>query len=100
MSDEPGAGGGLEAAVQRLDRAMAKLELRMSALLADAGDATTGLFEQDRAQLAADLDRARGREKELEAAGRQASQALGRAIAEIRHALGEDETARSLSEEA
>jgi len=100
MSDEPGTGGGLEAAVQRLDRAMAKLELRFSALLAGAGDATTGLFEQDRSQLAAELDAARGRERELEAAGLQASQALGRAITEIRAALGEDEAAQSMSEEA
>jgi hypothetical protein len=37
-----------------------------------------------------DLEAARAREKALEEAGEQASEALGRAIAEIRAALGDE----------
>jgi len=90
MSEEPGAGGALEAAIQRLDRAVAQLERRMGALVTQAQGSNGGLFEQDRANLAAELDAARGRERELEAAGQQASAALGRAIAGIRAALGDE----------
>ena len=50
----------------------------------------TGLFDQDRSRLAAELDAARARERALEEAGAQASQALGRAIEEIRAALGDE----------
>ena len=50
-----------------------------------------GMFEDDRAKLSAELDAARGRERELAQAGEQASQALGRAIAEIRAALANDQ---------
>jgi hypothetical protein len=91
MSEEPGAGGALDAAIQRLDRAVAQLERRMGALMIEAEGSNGGLFDQDRAKLAADLDAARGRERELEAAGQQASAALGRAIAGIRAALGDDD---------
>ena len=42
------------------------------------------------ARLALDLEAARAREKALEEAGEQASEALGRAIAEIRAALGDE----------
>jgi hypothetical protein len=75
MSDEPGAHGALDAAMQRLDRAVAQLERRIGGLLTRAGGG--------------DLDAARGRERDLEAAGQQASLALGRAIADIRAALGD-----------
>ena len=90
MTDESDGADALEASIQRLDRAAAQLELRIGALLTQADGANGGLFEQDRDQLAADLDAARGRERELEAAGHQASIALGRAIADIRSALGEE----------
>ena len=91
-STPPGATmGALEAALHRLDQAVAQLDLRIGALSAKAEGANGGLFDADRAQLAADLDAARGRERDLEAAGLQASAALGRAIADIRAALGEDE---------
>ena len=83
--------GAFEAAIQRLDQAVTQLDLRLTALAEKAEGANGGLFEEDRAQLAADLDASRGRERELEAAGLQASGALGRAIADIRAALGEDE---------
>ncbi|WP_304172201.1 DUF4164 family protein [Phenylobacterium aquaticum] len=74
----------LDQAVNRLDRAVALLEQRMAHGVRDGGD---GLFDADRARLAAELDQARAREKDLEAAGAEASAALGRAIAEIQAAL-------------
>jgi len=90
MTDGTGPTGALEAAIQRLDQAVAQLDLRLTTLAEKAEGANGGLFEEDRAQLAADLDASRGRERDLEAAGLQASVALGRAIADIRAALGED----------
>ena len=59
-------------------------------MLTQAVSENAGLFDQDRAKLAAELDAARGRERELEIAGAIASQALGRAIADIKAALGEE----------
>ena len=84
MNREPAGESALDQAVKRLDRAVGQLEQRM-ARAAPAGEA--GLFDQDRARLAGELDQARAREKELEAAGAEASAALGRAIAEIQAAL-------------
>lgn len=83
-------GSALDLAVRRLERAMAMLESRMSDKMAEAGAEAGGLFDQDRSRLAAELDAARARERALEEAGAQASQALGRAIEEIRAALGDD----------
>jgi hypothetical protein len=90
MSDEAQDGGGLDVAIHRLDRALGQLELRLDAMMTAASSQSTGLFEQDRAKLAAELDAARSRERELEIAGAIASQALGRAIADIKAALGEE----------
>jgi hypothetical protein len=90
MREMGDGGGGLDSAILRLERAVGQLELRMNGLLSEAQGASGGLFEQDRSKLAAELDAARSRERELEAAGALASQALGRAIADIRAALGED----------
>ena len=84
MNRESAGESALDQAVKRLDRAVGQLEQRM-ARAAPAGEA--GLFDQDRARLASELDQARAREKELEAAGAEASAALGRAIAEIQAAL-------------
>jgi ElaB/YqjD/DUF883 family membrane-anchored ribosome-binding protein len=77
----------LELAAKRLDRAVAMLEQRLAQKLKQAGAEAGGLFDQDRAKLAAELDQARARERELEEAGAEASAALGRAILEIRAAL-------------
>ncbi|MGH7022675.1 MAG: DUF4164 family protein [Caulobacteraceae bacterium] len=87
MKAEAGQGGRLEAAAQRLDRAVTMLEQRMSKRLAEAGAQAGDLFDQDRTKLAADLDVARGRERELEEAAAQASEALARAIAELKAQL-------------
>ena len=85
----PGEGSALELAAKRLERAVGLLEQKMAQRVAEAD--AGGLFDQDRARLAADLDAAKARERALEEAGEQASAALGRAIAEIRAALGEEE---------
>ena len=77
----------LELAAKRLDRAVAMLEQRLAQKVKQAGAEAGGLFDQDRAKLAAELDQARARERELEEAGAEASAALGRAIQEIRAAL-------------
>ncbi|HEV8162963.1 MAG TPA: DUF4164 family protein [Actinomycetota bacterium] len=79
----------LDLAARRLDSALHVLEQRLSQKLREAGDG--GLFDQDRAKLAAELDQAKARERELEEAGAQASAALGRAIQEIKAALADQE---------
>jgi hypothetical protein len=82
---ETGVDGPLDMAAKRLERALATLEGRMVGLQssADAG----GLFDHDRSKLAAELDAARARERELQAAGQEAALALDRAIAEVREVL-------------
>ena len=77
----------LEIAAKRLERAVFLLEQRLAERLKEAGAEAGGLFDQDRANLAAQLDEARARERALEEAGAEASAALGRAIGEIRQAL-------------
>ena len=70
------------AATKRLERAILDLEARLS-----RGGPGADLFEADRAELAAKLDAARAREKALEGLATEASDALGRAAAEVRAAL-------------
>jgi len=91
MTETVEESGTLDVAIHRLDRALGQLELRVAAMLSEAETTNAGLFDQDRAKLAAELDAARSRERELEVAGALASQALGRAIADIKAALGEEE---------
>jgi hypothetical protein len=83
-------GGPLDAAVKRLERATTMLQQRLANRVNEAGVVAGGAFDQDRANLAAELDAARARERELMAAGADASAALGRAIEDIRAALGQD----------
>lgn len=82
-----GGESALDLAARRLENALHVLEQRMGQRLKAASADVGGLFDQDRANLAAELDAARARERELEEAGAQASAALGRAIQEIRAAL-------------
>jgi hypothetical protein len=89
MTAEAG-GSALDLAAKRLDRAISMLEARMADRMAQASAEAGGLFDQDRAKLAAELDSARARERALEEAGAQASEALGRAIEEIRAVLGRE----------
>jgi hypothetical protein len=77
----------LELAARRLERAIMALEQRLGERVKAAGAAAGGLFDQDRAKLAAELDEARARERMLAEAGAEASAALGRAILEIKSAL-------------
>ena len=88
MMRDDGAESPLDAAARRLDLAMAKLESRMGGMMSSAKAEVGGLFDHDRAQLAAELDAARSRERELQAAGQEAAQALDRAIAEMKSVLG------------
>jgi hypothetical protein len=84
-----GGENALDLAGKRLERAVHILEQRLAERLKVAGAEAGGLFDQDRAKLAAELDQARARERELEEAGAEASAALGRAILEIRAALND-----------
>lgn len=77
----------LDLAARRLETALHVLEQRMGQRLKAASAEAGGLFDADRANLASELDASRARERELEEAGAQASEALGRAIREIRAAL-------------
>ena len=81
--------GAVELAARRLERALALFEQRLAQKIAEASAGAGAAFDQDRAQLAAALDDARARERELEEAGQAASAALSRAIAEIRATLGQ-----------
>jgi hypothetical protein len=87
MMRDAGADGALDSAIRRLERATAMLETRLTGLMSSAKAEVGGLFDQDRAKLASELDAARARERELQAAGQQAAQALDQAIAEVRSAL-------------
>jgi hypothetical protein len=95
MTQAQGADGAIELATRRLERAVALLEQRIgqrvAAAMAGAGTAS----DEDRARLATALDEARARERELEEAGAAASQALARAISEIRATLGETPAAEA-----
>ena len=82
MTDEPATDEALDAAARRLERALGQLEARLNRPSQSASGA-------DHARLTAELDAARARERDLAQAGEQASQALGRAIAEIRSALAQ-----------
>jgi hypothetical protein len=98
----PADGTALDLAVRRLERAVTQLEQRLAAKAVEAErapapvvlSAAPGLFDdEERTRLVADLAAAHEREKALEEAGEQASVALGRAIAEIRAALGDEAVA-------
>ena len=82
--------GAIELAARRLERAVALLEQRVAQRIAAASAGAGTASDEDRARLAAALDEARARERELEDAGAAASQALARAIAEIRARPGRD----------
>jgi hypothetical protein len=92
---EPVGESPLDQAVKRLDRAISQLEQRLT-----GGTGGGDLFDQGGAGLAADLEKARARERELEEAGAEASAALGRAIAEIKAALAGETAPAQETEEA
>lgn len=88
MAPEPGGESRIDRAIKRLDRAAASLEQRIGRRIAQAEAQSGSMVDVDRARLAAELDAAKSREKELEAAGAEASAALAEAIAQIKAALG------------
>jgi predicted nucleic acid-binding Zn-ribbon protein len=94
---EPASESPLDQAVKRLDRAISALEQRLAGSTGKAGD---GLFDHEAGKLAAELEKAKVRERELEEAGAEASAALGRAIAEIKAALAGDPADAPQTEEA
>lgn len=75
----------LDQAARRLDRALSLLEQGLSGR-AKGGDGE--LFDPARRSLAEELELSRERERALEAAGAEASRALGQAVAEIEAILG------------
>jgi hypothetical protein len=90
MSEEPSREQRIDRAVRRLDRAATLLGQRITRRIAEAEAQGGSLIDEDRARLAAELDAASSRERALEAAGAEASQALANAIAELQAAVGED----------
>lgn len=84
--------GALDASVKRLERALGALETRFDRRLKRIESmeaARGGEGQSDRAQLIAELDAARARERALESIAAEASAALGRAAEEVRAALAE-----------
>lgn len=84
-------GSALDAATKRLERALSALETRSDRRLKriEAMEAGRGGGDSDRAQLVAELEAARARERALESIAAEASAALGRAAEEVRAALSE-----------
>ena len=83
----------VDLAVLRLERAVSLLEARLGDVMGAAQSGSlgsSGLFDEDRSRLAAELDASRAREQDLAEAGRQASTALGKAIVGIKSALSEE----------
>jgi hypothetical protein len=97
LSREANGEGVLNEAMRRLDRALAELETNLGArdLPPEAER-----YLQERREMARDLEAARARERALEYAAAAASDALGRAAAEVRAALSEGETQDLDEEEA
>jgi hypothetical protein len=87
MSQDTPPENAVELAARRLERAIALLEQRVAQRISQASAGAGAAFDEDRASLAAALDKARGRERELEEAGAAASQALAAAIDQIKAAL-------------
>jgi hypothetical protein len=77
----------IDLAIRRIDRAVTLLAQRIERRVAEAEAQSGSLVDTDRARLAAELDDARGRERDLEAAGAEASAALANAIEQLRAAV-------------
>ena len=93
MTEATSLDGALDLAARRLERAVSVLEQRLAQKIAEASAGAGTASDEDRARLATALDEARARERELEEAGAAASQALAKAIAEIRATLGQAQEA-------
>ncbi len=76
----------IDQALRRLNRAVTLLDQRIGRRIVEAGDHARSEIDSDRDRLAAELDAARGRERELESAAAEASEALAGAIEQLRAA--------------
>ena len=86
----------IEASIEDLDAALARLEGVLDGVLEKAGEPgalrrEVDALVKDRASLAEELDAALAREQELQVLADEASEALGAAIAEVRSVLGREE---------
>ncbi len=77
----------LEAAIKRLERAVAVLDGQVTQLSGRADGAAGGLFDVDRSQLAVELDAAKARERAMADAGAATAEAMARSSASVRQAL-------------
>ena len=87
----------VNAAADRLDSALSRLEGALESLFERAGDPGVVRREMsamvaDRARLADELDASLARERQLQALADEASEALGAAIEEVRAALNREGT--------
>jgi uncharacterized membrane-anchored protein len=83
----------IDEAADRLGAAIARLDGRLNSMFERfeeqaASSREAQALRVDRVRLAADLDAARARERELQRLADEASEALGAAILEVREALG------------
>jgi hypothetical protein len=90
MTADAGQESPLDLAARRLERALAMLEQRIQRRVSEARAEAGGAYDADRVKLAAELEAARARERELEAAGSAAYDALAHAVGEIRQVLAEN----------
>ncbi len=93
MSETGDAPPSIDAAAQSLADAILRLESRLDGLFerldsVRVHEREADALRMDRVRLAADLDAARARERELQRLADDASEALGAAISEVREALG------------
>ena len=93
MSEAPDETPEMASALQQLEAAIDRLEGRLDGLLDRlethrSREREAEALRIDRARLAADLDSAKARERELQRLADEASEALGAAISEVREALG------------
>lgn len=93
MSEAPDETPEMASALQQLEAAIDRLEGRLDGLLDRlethrSREREADALRIDRARLAADLDSAKARERELQRLADEASEALGAAISEVREALG------------
>ena len=82
--------GRLDVSVRRLERAATMLEQRLGRRVAEAGAQVGGLFDLDRARLAADLDACRAQQRELAEAATQANVAVEAAIVRVNAAMAQE----------
>ncbi len=84
MTADGGVEGALTLARRRLEASVAALEARLS----QRAPADSLFSDDERERLEVELEGSRARERDLAAAASQASEALTRAIVDIRAALG------------